>query len=560
MLEIWRDHPTYTTFKGSNLGNAKSNKSENTKNLIGTIPFNDKILSVFDENKKEKKVKFKDFIYECFNDIIPKDMFIIQNDRNFNNLNINNLKLVNKEEYNNFLLYDRINQKEKEGWKLHPIYKYMVNKKGDIYSVVTDQILEGKIISYENTIKLINNKTFLLKNFIYECFYGIIPDKHNVIYKDGIMNNYNIDNLELLNEEQFKEYKQNQLNKIKEVKLKEGWKAHYKFLNYLGNEEGKVFSLLKNEITNGHNIDGYYRINIHDDKIYGQYPIHRFIYECFNSKIKDKIQIDHINSITTDNSLKNLQALTTKEHHKKTFENNKEAHLKQAIKLQKKIILIEYDNNNIISEKIYDKAEDLEKILNLSRITIAIYAKNEKKIKKYQIKYYEDKIENEIWKKIEDDNRFDGYEFSNMGRIKKKNSLITYGNLNHMGYFTININNSVHSMHYLICLAFNGKPKGEYGNEISVDHIDRNRGNNKSDNLRWATKFEQASNTSTVKRIIAKYKDTKEIIGTYVSASEAQRQLGINLGSILRVCKGEQKYSGKLNNREIIWEFDKTVI
>jgi hypothetical protein len=124
----------------------------------------------------------------------------------------------------------------------------------------------------------------------------------------------------------------------------------------------------------------------------------------------------------------------------------------------------------------------------------------------------------------------------------------------------ININDSAHPMHYLICLAFNGKPKGEYGIELSVDHIDRNRGNNKSDNLRWATKFEQASNTSTVKRIIAKYKDTREIIGTYVTASEAQRELNVNLSSILRVCKGEQKYSGKLNNRNIIWEYEKTVI
>jgi hypothetical protein len=53
-------------------------------------------------------------------------------------------------------------------------------------------------------------------------------------------------------------------------------------------------------------------------------------------------------------------------------------------------------------------------------------------------------------------------------------------------------------MHYLICLAFNGSPNGEYGNQITVDHIDRNRVNNKSDNIKWATRIEQATNTSKV--------------------------------------------------------------
>jgi len=555
MLEVWKDHPLEENYKGSNLGNIRNKRID--KNISGVIRCIDK---VFNNGLKSNK-KFKNFIYECFNNIIPKNMYIIQIDHNNNNFKIENLKLVDKEEYNKYLLYDKINIKEKDGWKLHPKYLYMANKLGEIYSLSSNELMKGRINNQERTIS-IDDSTILFKNFIYECFYGLIPEKYFIVYKDGIVNNYSIDNLELVNEEQLKEYKQNQLNKIKEVKLKEGWKAHYKFLNYLGNSEGKVFSILTNEIINGHNTDGYDKINIHDDKLYNRYPVHRFIYECFNGEIEDKIQIDHINGNKLDNSILNLQALNSKDHNKKTFENNKEARLKQAIKKQKKILLIEYDKNEkIISERIYNCANDLEEILGLARQRIALYTKNETRYNNYLLKYVEEKIDNEIWRTIQDDKRFEGYEFSNMGRIKKKrNDIISFGNLNNMGYLSVNINEYRYMMHYLICLAFNGKPNGVYGNEITVDHIDQNRSNNKPDNLKWANRIEQATNTSKVKKVIAKYLDTKEIIGIYLSASDASRKFEVDCSGISKVCRGDRRSCGKLNNREIIWEYEKTVI
>jgi hypothetical protein len=555
MLEVWKDHPLDTNYKGSNLGNIRNKRID--KNINGVIRCIDKVFN----NGLKSNIKFKNFIFECFNNIIPKNMYVIQIDHNNNNFKIENLKLVDKEEYNKYLLYDKITQKEKEGWKLHPKYLYMSNKLGNIYSLSSDDLMKGRISNHERTIS-IDDSTILFKNFIYECFYGIIPEKHFIVYKDGIVNNYNIDNLELVNEEQLKEYKQNQLNKIKEVKLKEGWKTHYKFLNYLGNSEGKIFSILTNEIINGHNTDGYYKINIHDDKLYNRYNVHRFIYECFNSEIEDKMQIDHINGNKLDNSIQNLQALNSKDHNKKTFENNTEARLKQAIKKQKKILLIEYDKNNkIISEKIYNCANELEEVLGLARQRIAIYTKNERRYNNYLLKYVEEKIDNEIWRTIQDDERFEGYEFSNMGRIKKKrNGIISFGNLNNMGYLSVSINEYRYMMHYLICLAFNGKPNGVYGNEITVDHIDQNRSNNKPDNLKWANRIEQATNTSKVKKVIAKYLDTKEIIGIYLSASDASRKFEVDCSGISKVCRGDRRSCGKLNNREIIWQYEKTDI
>ena len=55
--------------------------------------------------------------------------------------------------------------------------------------------------------------------------------------------------------------------------------------------------------------------------------------------------------------------------------------------------------------------------------------------------------------------------------------------------------------------------------------------------------------------------DTNEIIGIYLSASDASRKFQIDCSGISKVCRGDRKSFGKLNNRNIIWEYEnKTVI
>lgn len=268
-----------------------------------------------------------------------------------------------------------------EEWKKHYILPYMANNNGIIMSIKSNKIINGRILNQEKTISY-KKQTILTKIIIYECFNGKIHDNHYIVYNDYIINNFQVSNLKLVNEEQLKEYKQEQLNKLKEKKILEGWKAHYKFLNYLGNKEGQIFSVHNNQIINGHNTDGYIRINIHDDKLYNRYPVHRFIYECFYGKIEDKIQIDHINNIKTDNSIKNLQSLNLKDHNNKTFENS------NSRKLQKKILLFEFnDNGECINKTIYNCAEDLIPILKLARITISRYARKNGEIGNYKLSY-----------------------------------------------------------------------------------------------------------------------------------------------------------------------------
>jgi hypothetical protein len=100
----------------------------------------------------------------------------------------------------------------------------------------------------------------------------------------------------------------------------------------------------------------------------------------------------------------------------------------------------------------------------------------------------------EIWKDIPG---FEGYQVSNLGRIKylRWNKIsINYGTKDKKGYYFISIykNKKKFSkkIHSLVLLAFVGEPR----NGQECDHIDRNPGNNKINNLRWVTKSENMLN------------------------------------------------------------------
>lgn len=98
-------------------------------------------------------------------------------------------------------------------------------------------------------------------------------------------------------------------------------------------------------------------------------------------------------------------------------------------------------------------------------------------------------IEEEIWKDIIG---YEGhYQISNKGRIYSlKSKKYRKPNLNRDGYFYISLClrgfQRTYKIHRLVCSAFIGFEK----DKNHVDHIDGNKKNNFSNNLRWCTHFE----------------------------------------------------------------------
>lgn len=118
-------------------------------------------------------------------------------------------------------------------------------------------------------------------------------------------------------------------------------------------------------------------------------------------------------------------------------------------------------------------------------------------------------MENEIWKECYESDRCI-YEISNMGRLRyiwkiNKPNKIVSNFFDRKGYYFIRFDKKKYAIHHLVTNAFLGeRPDG-----LIVDHIDRNRQNNRLDNLRYVTTHQNNINSSNYRTDILE-KDPKE--------------------------------------------------
>ena len=103
----------------------------------------------------------------------------------------------------------------------------------------------------------------------------------------------------------------------------------------------------------------------------------------------------------------------------------------------------------------------------------------------------------EIWKKIE--GHEDSYEVSNKGRVRSLKSgkiKILKQALDGYGYPMVCLSkdnyHKNYKVHRLVAQAFIPNPD----NKPTIDHINRNKTDNRVENLRWYTYSEQQFNTS----------------------------------------------------------------
>lgn len=145
----------------------------------------------------------------------------------------------------------------------------------------------------------------------------------------------------------------------------------------------------------------------------------------------------------------------------------------------------------------------------------------------------------ERWKDIEG---LEGlYAVSTKGRVKnlKTNKIFT-GGYSSAGYKQVSLNSKTYTVHRLVALAFIPNPqKLPY-----INHIDEDKTNNNVENLAWCTPSENVKH-SIYKQCCKVKQITKdgELVKTWDSCHQIERELGYNRSAIINVCKKKLRYA-----------------
>lgn len=145
---------------------------------------------------------------------------------------------------------------------------------------------------------------------------------------------------------------------------------------------------------------------------------------------------------------------------------------------------------------------------------------------------------NEILKQIKD---YPDYAISNLGNVYsyKNGKVVKLSPKITKGYLEVQLWKNGEQkwflIHRLVAQAFIPNPLGL----PQVNHIDEDKTNNQAENLEWCTcqyniEYSQAKQ-------VEQYDLSGNLISTWKSANEIQRQLGYSQGHISDCCRGELK-------------------
>jgi len=171
---------------------------------------------------------------------------------------------------------------------------------------------------------------------------------------------------------------------------------------------GKVL----NNVINKHT--GYYQVNLHKNKEKHTKRVHRLVAEAFIPNPDNKSEIDHINTIKTDNSVQNLRWVTHKENQSnpltrknisnakmggvpwnkgKTYTDEQKNNISIALKGRyggcknphaKKVVKFTEDGNFVC---LYDCLKEVYENLNVSQPLMSKYMKTKKTINGFKYEY-----------------------------------------------------------------------------------------------------------------------------------------------------------------------------
>lgn len=313
------------------------------------------------------------------------------------------------------------------------------------------------------------------------------------------------------------------------------------FPDYLASSLGRIYSMRTGKVLSGYvRADGYCQVNIPNGDKNKCVLAHTLICNAFHGNPPDVTHtVDHIDRNKVNNIPSNLRwASKSEQTNNRVFSSNKPRRIAQIENAK----IIDFHDEQAVME-IFDV--DILRIPN-NGIQYNGYLWMYEKFIKFNIK-------GEKWMPLNINNKL--IKVSNMGRIetnddKDQKRRKRFGGNHASGYKSVDISGKKYLVHTLVVIAF----RGNYSPDLVVNHIDRDKTNNRLDNLEVVTKSENTihainSGTKSTKQV-TQISPNGEIIATFSSIQKASDATGIYHSSIGKAANGKQKTAGGF-----IWKF-----
>lgn len=202
------------------------------------------------------------------------------------------------------------------------ITNYLISDTGEIKNTKTNKILKGTIRNGYQMVKLTiegNKKDYLVHRLVAITFLDNPLNLPQVNHKDKNKLNNTISNLEWISIKDNMIHRSENIkinrtiNKRQEIILNEHWRQ-YKNSNYWISDLGECYNVKTKKILLPIKVGQYYKycLSINGEKT--SHLIHKLVYSLFNEDYDEQKQINHIDGNKNNNSLKNLELVTSSEN------------------------------------------------------------------------------------------------------------------------------------------------------------------------------------------------------------------------------------------------------